>query len=118
MNGGWHRQRYGVAAPSTDPYRHKSDRVPVGRRWHVQRIAAIDETSAATYLRLMVLRGDEAFLISEQKSPAANTLYHDPDPITLNEGEQLAAEWSGHTAADALKLFISYREQLVEEGGW
>jgi len=117
MHRGWHRRRLGVAAPSTDPYRQLADPVPSGRRWYVQRVGVIDETNAATYVRIVVMRGSEPFYLSEQKAPAANTLYDDRDPLTLSEGEQIGAEWSGHTAADALKLYLSYREELVDEGG-
>ena len=85
--------------------------VKVGRHYLITRHAAIDETSApSTSIRGLVQGHGYDHLIWQKSTPAANTLYHDPDPIELFEGESLVARFTGATSADKLVLYL--------EGSW
>lgn len=110
------RRLYRLVAPTTDPQYLKTDRVPVGRRQVLQRVAAEDATSAATSLRFVVLRGSNEYPLSYQSAPAAGHLYWDSDPIVLTEGEQLAAVWVGPVAADVLTLTVAGFEVASRAG--
>lgn len=82
-------------------------RVPSGMEWELHHIAAEDETTAYTSLRLGIKRGAGFIPLEEQKSPAAGTLYSSQDPWYLRGGDILTARFNGTTSADQLRLYAN-----------
>ena len=89
------------------------DRVPPGQRWTLHHVAAEDETTAFTSLRLGIKRGTTFLPLEEQKSPAAATLYSSQDPWFLEEGNRLVARFNGTTSGDKLRLYANGVVTLV-----
>lgn len=81
--------------------------VPPGQRWTLHHVAAEDETTAFTSLRLGIKRGVSFLPLEEQKSPAAATLYSSQDPWYLESGNILVARFNGTTSGDLLRLYAN-----------
>ena len=83
------------------------DRVPEGEVWVLDHVAAEDETTAFTEIRVGILRAGTFVPLEDQESPAAGVLYTIPDPIRLAAGERLRARFVGSTSADVLKVYAN-----------
>jgi len=81
--------------------------VETGRLYCIQRVAAENETSATTDLRLIKAGTGDELLLEEEDTLAAATLYWTSDPFYLTEGQYLIARFSGCTASDVLKVYIT-----------
>lgn len=93
-------------------YDLRCDPVRKGERIVLQRVAAIDETTAYTSLKLGVGGHGEPYWYAEEKSPAVNEWYWDDQEIHLIEGEFLVARFNGTTTSDKLRLHLfGYREE-------
>jgi len=93
-------------------------RVDAGWLYCLQRIAVENQTSVSTDVRLLVAGGGEEVLIAEQDTPLAATLYWIADPAYISEGRYLLARFSGCTAGDLLKVYLTGWKQkslLLEE---
>lgn len=89
----------------------ESERVQRGERVVLQRISAIDETTAFTRLRFGVGGHGKPIWFSEQDSPGADNWYWEKEPIHLVEGEFLVARFTGTTTGDQLRLhLLGYKE--------
>lgn len=84
-----------------------TDRVKPGWLWCVQRITAENQTSPFTDLRLLVAGGGEELLVAEQDTPLAATIYWISEPVYITEHRYLIARFTGCTASDLLKLYIT-----------
>ena len=82
-------------------------RVPPGQRWRLHHVAAEDETTAFTSLRLGIKRGTTFLPLEEQISPAVDTLYSSQDPWYLEAGNVLVARFNGTTSGDKLHLYVN-----------
>lgn len=83
------------------------DEIQSGRLYCIQRVAVENETSATTDLRLMKAGTGGELLLEEEDTLAAATLYFTTDPFYLTEGQYLLARFSGCTADDILKVYIT-----------
>lgn len=88
--------------------------VPAGWEWELRHVAAEDETTAYTSLRLGIRRGVGLTPLEEQKSPAAATLYSSQDPWHLSAGNVLVARFNGTTSGDRLRLYANGIARRVE----
>lgn len=85
----------------------KLPRVPEGERWRFDHVATVDETTAATTVRVGILRQNDFSPLLEQASPGAATLYHSEEPFYLEEGDELMARWSAATLQDQIALYAN-----------
>ena len=85
----------------------KQDEVPDGQLYCVQRVAVENETTAYTDLRILATGGAKEFLLVEEDSPQAATLYWTTDPVYLREGQYIVCRLSGCTANDVLKAYLT-----------
>ena len=91
----------------------ESERVERGFRLVLQRIAAIDKTTAFTTLKFGIGGHGNPLWFSQQASPLINTWYWEDRPIHLVFGEFVIARFTGTTTSDELRLnLIGYREQV------
>ena len=81
--------------------------VKPGWLWCIQRAGVENETTAYTDLRLLKVGRAADFLLAEEDSPEAATLYWDTDPVYLMEGQRYVARLSGCTASDVLKAYLT-----------
>ena len=91
------------------------ERVSPGWLFCLQRIAAENQTSPGTDLRFLVAGGGEEVLLAEQDTPLAATLYWITDPAYLSEGRYLIARFTGCTASDLLKVYVTGWKQKSPE---
>lgn len=90
-----------------------------GREYHIDGLAVEDETTAvATEVRVIVTGAGYDHPELEQPTPAAGTLYWlEGRTIHLTEGQKLVARFTGATADDILRMFISGWWEEVRKGG-
>lgn len=102
-----------VAATGTNDV--ESDPVRTGRLYCVQRVGLENETSATTDVRLMKAGVGGEFLLEEEDTLSAATLYWTTDSFYLTEGQYLIARFTGCTANDRLKVYITGWFQMGRE---
>lgn len=83
-----------------------TNQVPEGWIWLVTAFGAEDEDSAATSLRVFIESGGQRYLLAEETSPSAATLYHDTTFQVLGPGDRFGARWTGSTNSDGLALYV------------
>ena len=91
--------------------------IPDGRLYCIQRAAVENKTTAYTDLRILIAGGGEEFLLEEEDSPQAATLYWMTDPVYAREGQYLVCRLSGCTANDVLKAYVTGWWQEAREVG-
>ena len=90
--------------PSTSTERVYSTPVPEGRHWRLTRVSVENETSSATSFRIFTEHGSVRRYWRQQGSPAADTVYTDPDPLHLQSNARLGVEYAGHSLNDRIIL--------------
>ena len=83
--------------------------VPEGLVWVLNHVAAEDETTAFTELRVGIVRGLSFVPLESHQSPAAGVLYFSPDPWYVQEGEFIRARFKGSLLSDKLHLRVNGR---------
>lgn len=83
------------------------EEIPDGRLYCIQRVAVENKTSAYTDLRVLIGGGADEFLLEEQDSPQAATVYWLDKAVYLREGQYLVCRLSGCTANDVLKAYAT-----------
>jgi len=82
------------------------DPVRPGYIYCLQRVSIINETSAATKVRIIDAGDADELLLEEQNAPQADTVYWISEPIYVTEGNNLLVRWTGCTASDVLKVYV------------
>ena len=95
------------ARASTGSNDLQMDEIKSGRLYCIQRVSVENETSAATDVRLMKGGPGGEFLLEEKDTLSAATLYWTSEAFYLTEGQYLLARFSGCTADDVLKVYIT-----------
>jgi hypothetical protein len=91
------------AATGTNDVR--SAPVPENQLHCYQHVTVENESHAFTDLRIMKAGRGGEFLLQEQDSPQAATLYWMTDNVYLAEGQQLVVRFTGCTADDKLRVY-------------
>ena len=106
-----------AAGDTSDILRYPEDGpARVGERHHITRSAFEDETTACTEVQVNVNRDGVSYPQVEQLAPVAGYLYWVEDEIVINEGERLEIYFSGATASDKLKVYLSGYTVYPKEG--
>ncbi len=82
-------------------------RVDAGKLCCIQRVAVENETTTYTDLRILIDNFGVEFLLEEEDSPQAATLYWMTGEVYLREGQRLVARLTGCTASDVLRAYIT-----------
>lgn len=82
-------------------------RIQDGRLYCIQHVAIENQTSAYTNLRIFTSGGAGEFLLEEEYSPQAATLYWMTDDVYVPENQYLVCRLTGCTADDVLKAYIT-----------
>jgi len=90
-----------------------ADRVDPGELWRIESISAENETSNFTELRIYIKGHGYEHWLYEKENPLGGKLYWSEEDITLGEGEQIIARFSGCTSGDKLAFYLNgYREEV------
>ena len=81
----------------------------------VQHVAVENETNDYTDLRILIDDFGEEFLVVEEDSPEAATLYWMTEQVYLNEGQRLVCRLTGCTASDVLRAYVLGWRQRTRE---
>jgi len=92
-----------------------AERVKMGRLSCIQRVGVENETTACTDVRIMKVGGWGEFLIAEQDTVVAATLYWYDKPFYLIEGEYLTVRFTGCTADDTLMVYVAGWDEIRRE---
>lgn len=89
----------------------KTQEVPPGERWTIERHSFENKTGARGTIRAYIegaqfVQETYPHWVWEQASPGAATLYFDSDDITLEEGERLCVRQASCTSGDQLELLL------------
>lgn len=84
-----------------------TDPVPEGQTWRIEQLSCENETSGSTDVRGYIAGHGYNHYLFEQDSPAAITLYWYNDDFFLAPGERLALRWTGATAGDKLRGYLT-----------
>ena len=101
----FHRELAATASAGTNEL--KTFVVVPGRLLCVQRVGVENETSTYTDLRILIDDFGEEFLLAEEDSPQAATLYWMTDTVYLRESQRLVARLTGCTASHVLRAYIT-----------
>jgi hypothetical protein len=93
-----------------------SEIVKPGYLYCVQRVVIENETTAYTDCRVAVRSGGRDVLIAEQDAPAADTLYWYDQSFYMTESQRLAVLFTGLTAGDGIKAYVTGWYQAGAEG--
>jgi hypothetical protein len=85
----------------------ESERVESGWEWCVQHLAVENETSNFTDFRVLKERAGSEYLLEEQDSPLADVLYWSGEEYYLSDGQRLVVRFTGCTAGDRLRVYLS-----------
>lgn len=85
----------------------QSEPAESGELWCIQRLAAENQTTDFTELRILKTGGAGELLLAEQTGGLAATLYWVDQPFYLTEGQYIVARFTGCTASDILKVYLT-----------
>lgn len=85
----------------------KQDEVVSGQLYCIQRFAVENETSGAADVRLFKAGVGGEFLLAEEDAVQVDTLYWIDTPFYLHEGQYAMARFTGCTANDTLKGYLT-----------
>lgn len=83
------------------------DPVDTGHLYCIQHVAVENETSSCTDVRLLKAGIGGEFLLEEEDNPQAATLYWSSQSYYLHEGQYLVARFTGCTASDRLRVYLT-----------
>jgi len=85
----------------------ETDPVPDGRLYCIQHVAVEDETTYVTEVRLYKSELERDFLLAEQDLLSAAVPYTYDEPFYLSPYQRLKVRFTGATAGDVLKVYLS-----------
>lgn len=100
------RERIGVTSDGSTLLDVRTDPVEEGWLWLLSHYAVEDETTGLTSIRVFIESGSFAYLLEEQISPLAATLYDGDKFNVLGENDRVVARFSGSTNNDLLRLYV------------
>lgn len=93
----------------------KMDRVPSGWLYCIQHTAVENETTDFTDFRIMKGGVGGEFLLEEQELPEGGVLYWTNEGYYLHEGQYLLVRFTGCSAGDKLRVYLTGWRQIGRE---
>ena len=88
----------------------ESDRVPSGRKWSIEQFACRFTDNTTTAIQVLIGGNGQEYMLVEQRSPSADTLYWQDQPFELGEGDWLIARFIGTKEDNVLVFYFKGAE--------